>query len=387
MKSMSETTGVDAERAVVRAGAAGVGAARRWIAWRRGISVTLIAAAVPLSLVLATGIGPVPIPAGAIAAIILHHLLPFLRPRQTWSAGDDAIIWLVRFPRVVEGALVGAALAVAGALFQGLLRNPLADPFLLGISSGAALGATLAFAVLGPATLALGLDPTLVARYGLPAMGFVGALVAIACVYSLARVGQRTPVVTLILAGVAVSALLGAAQTLIITQDPDVGRKLGSIFAWLSGGIILADWPQIGVVALLIALGLCAALLLAPVLDTFALGEEGALHLGVRVEQMKLVVVAVAALLVAAAVALSGLVGFVGLFVPHVCRMMLGPRHRLLLPAAALAGSVFIVWADVLARTLISGGEVPLGVISALVGGPFFLWLLRRNGRDYQAAT
>ncbi len=355
-------------------------------AWRRASTVVLLAAAVPLSLVLATDFGPVAIPAGTIAAILVHHLLPFLHLRQTWSAGDDNIIWIVRFPRVAAGALVGASLALAGALFQGLLRNPLADPFLLGISSGAALGATLAFALLGPVTLALGLDPNLIARYGLPALSFAGALAAVACVYGLARVGQRTPVVTLILAGVAVSALLGAAQTLIIMQDPIVGRQLGSIFAWLAGGINAPTWPQIGVVALLCALGLGAALLLAPVLDTFALGEEGALHLGVRVEQMKLVIVAVAALLVAAAVSLSGLVGFVGLFVPHVCRMVLGPRHRVLLPTVALAGSIFIVWADVLARTLITNAEIPLGVISALVGGPFFLWLLRRSGRDYQGA-
>jgi iron complex transport system permease protein len=354
---------------------------------RRVSALALLGVALPVSLVLATGIGPVPIPAGEIAAIIARHLLPFLHIHPTWWAGDDNIIWLLRLPRVIEGALVGAALAVAGALFQGLLRNPLADPYLLGISSGAALGATLAFVALGPLTLAWGLDAATMARYGLPMLAFVGALASVACVYALARVGQRTPVVKLILAGVAVSALLGAAQTLIITQDPAVGHHLGSIFTWLSGGIIAAGWSQIGVVALLILLSLGAALWLAPMLDTFALGEEGALHLGVRVEQMKLVIVALAALLVAAAVSISGLVGFVGLLVPHVMRLTLGPRHRLLLPAAALGGSIFLVWADVLARTLIPSTEIPLGVISALIGGPFFLWLLRRHGAEYQGAA
>jgi iron complex transport system permease protein len=354
---------------------------------RPPLVLALLAVALLLSLVLATGYGTTPIPGGTIAAVILRHLnpLPFIHIRQTWSPNTDAIVWLVRFPAVMESALVGVALSVAGALYQGLLRNPLADPFLLGVSSGAALGGTLAFLVLGPLTLALGLDPVLVAQYGLPALGFAGALASVALVYGLARVGQRTPVVTLILAGVAVSALLGAVQTVIITQDAEVGRQLGSLFSWLSGGIIVAGWPQIAVIAVLVALGLLAALLLAPVLDTFALGEEGALHVGVRVEQMKLVIVAVAALLVAAAVSISGLVGFVGLFIPHMCRLVLGPRHRLLLPAAALAGSIFIIWANVLASSIIPGGIVPLGVISALVGGPFFLGLLRRNGRDYQA--
>ncbi len=356
---------------------------------RAPLVLALLGAALPLSLVLATGYGgTTPIPGGTIMAIIARHLnpFPFIHIHQSWSPNDDAIIWLVRFPGVLESALVGAALSVAGAIYQGLLRNPLADPFLLGVSSGAALGGTLAYLVLGPLTLALGLDPALVAQYGLPALAFVGALASVALVYALARVGQRAPVVTLILAGVAVSAILGAAQTVIITQNAQVGRQLGSLFSWLSGGIIEAGWPQIAVVAALIAFGVAAALLLAPVLDTFALGEEGALHVGVRVEQMKLVLVTIAALLVASAVSISGLVGFVGLFIPHICRLALGPRHRLLLPAAALAGSIFIIWANVLANALIPGGIVPLGVISALVGGPFFLWLLRRNGSTYQPA-
>ena len=347
--------------------------------------MSVLAVALPVSLILASGFGPTHILANNILFITLNHTGLF-HIHRTWAASNDPIVWLVRLPRVVEGALVGAALATAGALFQGLLRNSLADPYLLGISSGAAVGATLAFLILGPATLALGLDPLLVAQYGLPLLAFVGALAAVALVYSLAWVNHRTPVVTLILAGVAVSALLGALQTLIITQNPDVGRRLGSLYAWLSGGIILADWSQISVVGVLILAGLAGALLLAPVLDTFALGEEGAMYLGVRVERMKLIIVAVAALLVAAAVSISGLVGFVGLFVPHVCRLLLGPRHRLLLPAAALVGSIFVIWADVLARTLIHDSELPLGVVTALVGGPFFLWLLRQHGRGYAAA-
>jgi iron complex transport system permease protein len=352
---------------------------------RRTIILILLAAALPVSLVIATDFGPTAIPAQHIAAIILNHTGIF-HFRRTWPQVQENIVWLLRLPAVVESALVGAALATAGALFQGLLRNPLADPYLLGISSGAAVGVTLAYLILAPLTVALGLDPLLVSEYGLPVLAFLGAVAAVACVYLLARVDHRTPVVTLLLAGVAVSALLGALQTLIITQNLDVSRRLGSIYAWLSGGIIGADWPQIVVVGVLIVAGIGASVWLAPVLDTFALGEEGALHLGVRVEQMKLITVAVASLLVAAAVSISGLVGFVGLVVPHLCRLLLGPRHRVLLPAAALAGSVFVIWANVLATALLKNTILPLGVVTALVGGPFFLWLLRQQGNGYGAS-
>jgi iron complex transport system permease protein len=341
---------------------------------RRTLVLGILAIALPLSVVASTTIGPVPIPAGTVFAIILHHLgLPL---PVVWSRAYDNIIWVERLPRVVEGALVGMALATAGALFQGLLRNPLADPYLLGISSGAALGGTVAFWVLGSASLGL-----FVAQYALPGFAFAGALLAVIIVYGLARVGRRTPVVTLILAGVAVSALLSAAQTLIITQNPAVGHRLGSLYAWLSGGIIVFQyWSEIALVGIPILLALVMAFWLAPVVDTFALGEEGALHLGIPVETMKAVIVTTAALLVACAVALSGLVGFVGLFIPHACRLVLGPRHRTLLPAAALLGGTFLLWADVLARVALQSGEVPLGVITALIGGPFFLWLLRQRG-------
>jgi iron complex transport system permease protein len=265
-----------------------------------------------------------------------------------------------------------------------LLRNPLAEPYLLGVSSGAALGAAVAFLVFAPLA-AFGPDAVALAgQYGLPAFAFAGSLLAVACVYILARAGSRTPVVSLILAGVAVSALLGAAQTLLVLRDPTLLIHLGSLYSWLSGGLLASGWGQLGIVTVLVVGGIAVALMLAPLLDAFALGEEGAMHLGVRVERAKLGIVAVAALLVACAVSLSGLVGFVGLFIPHVCRLIVGPRHRLLLPVSALVGSVFLIWADVLARTLVKPAELPLGVITALIGGPFFLWLLRQSGRDYR---
>jgi iron complex transport system permease protein len=282
----------------------------------------------------------------------------------------------IRLPRVLGAALVGAALATAGALFQALLRNPLADPLLLGTSSGAALGATLGFLV--PASVEL-------FGFGVIALlAFGGALAAVALVYGLASRRGQTPVVTLLLAGVAVGALLAACQTLLLTLVPDLGRHIISVYFWLSGGIAVQDWPQVGVIALLVGGSILVAVYLAPTLDAFSLGEEMASHLGVHVERRKLLVVGTASLLVAAAVSISGLVGFVGLVAPHACRLVLGPRHRQLIPASALGGAMFVVVADLLARAVAPPAEVPLGVLTALVGGPFFLALLRRAGQQYR---
>jgi iron complex transport system permease protein len=185
------------------------------------------------------------------------------------------------------------------------------------------------------------------------------------------------------LAGVAVSALLTAAQTLLIVFNNRLSLHLPSLYFWLSGGIDVQAWSQLAIIAGLLAFGVIGALMAAPSLDAFALGEEMALHLGVRVERHKMGIVALAALLVAAAVSISGLIGFVGLVAPHLCRLTLGPRHRLLIPAALLAGAVFVVVADLLARILVAPAQLPLGAVTALVGGPFFLWLLRSAGRRY----
>jgi iron complex transport system permease protein len=348
---------------------------------RQTIFITLCIIALPASLVASLMIGEIPIAPGMILAVLGNHLhITHIEPIQPVYA--DAIVFL-RLPRVLAGALVGAALATAGALFQGLLRNPLADPYLLGISSGAALGTTCAFLL--PSLTFLGI-------YAVPPFAFAGALLAISLVYWLARAGQRTPAVTLILAGVAVSALLSAMQVVLITQNLQLATRLGSLYTWLSGDLVVGNDPLVlPVIAAIIATGIASALTLAPTLDAFALGEEGAAHLGIHVERAKSLIVGVAALLVAAAVGISGIVGFVGLFVPHICRLVVGPRHRILLPTVAIAGSLFLTWADVLARTILpvafhSSGELPLGVITALVGGPFFLWLLRQSGKVYAEA-
>lgn len=360
----------------------GVGNPRRWmpsvgrVSWRSA-ALPVLALALFVALALAAAYGAVSISPLTSAAILLNqthiiHIAP------TWPASDEAILLLYRLPRVVGAALVGAALGVAGVLFQGLLRNPLADPLLLGTSSGAALGATIAFV----------LPPTFTAYwfgFGLIAvLAFAGALVAVGLVYLLATRNHRTPVVTLLLAGVAVSAVLTAAQTMLITLNERLGLRLVSFYRWITGSISVESWTQAQVVAVLVVAGIAAGVLLAPALDAFALGEEMAGHLGLRVERYKLVTVLVAALLVGAAVSISGIVGFVGLVAPHLCRLTLGPRHRLLVPASALAGAIFVVVADLLARILVAPAELPLGVLTALVGGPFFLWLLRAAGTRYR---
>ena len=299
------------------------------------------------------------------------HLFHFV---QFWDSSFETIIWQIRMPTVIGAALVGAALAVAGALFQGMLRNPLADPFLIGTSSGAALGATLAF-VLPVYSFFFPLTPLL---------AFVGAMLTVLFVYALARTDGRTPVVTLLLAGVVMNAVLDALQTLVLTLWPsdNFGRFI-SLFNWLAGGVANEDWPSLAVIAAIVLAGIILSCLLANMLDVFALGEEGAAHLGLHVERAKFFIVILASLLTAAAVSISGLVGFVGLVTPHLVRLLLGPRHRVLLPASALVGAIFLMLADLLARTLVPQTVLPVGVFTALVGAPFFLVLLRSGKREY----
>ena len=343
--------------------------------WRIGVLPGLCLVLATM-IVVAAAVGAVPISPATTAAVLLNatHLVHIPR---IWSPADEVILLQLRLPRVLGAALVGAALAVAGALFQGLLRNPLADPFLLGTSAGAALGASIAFAV--PALFALD-----ILGFGVAALlALAGALLAAAIVYALATRRGETPVVTLLLAGVAVSALLSAAETLVVALQERAGLRILDLYYWLAGAIDVQSWTQLQLLIPVVIVAIVASLLLAPALDAFAAGEEVATYLGLRVERTKLLTAGLAALLVAAAVSISGLVGFVGLVAPHLCRIMLGPRHRILLPAAALTGAIFVVLSDLVARTIVAPSELPLGVVTALIGGPFFLVLLRRAGRGY----
>ena len=335
------------------------------------LGIALLAA-----IFLGTSFGTISISFSDIARILLNATGLFHFARQ-WDPGDELIILQLRLPVVIGAGLVGMALSVAGVLFQGMLRNPLADPYLIGTSSGAALGAAIAFI--------LPYDTIYGAYFPLtPVLAFAGAMLTVLFVYAIARVGGQTPVVTLLLAGVVINAVLVALQTLLLTLSSRIQFGLQGLFSWLSGGIAVITWAPVLVVGALILAGFACALLFSGTLDAFALGEESAAYLGLRVERYKLLIIMVGALLTAAAVSISGLIGFVGLVVPHTMRLLLGPRHRLLLPASALAGATFLILADLLARVVIAPTVLPVGVFTALVGAPFFLFLLRNGKRMYR---
>jgi iron complex transport system permease protein len=338
-----------------------------------GISLTLGGGLI-LSVFLATALGAVNVSLPDIFRMSLNKIALFDFP-ATWRAVDETIIFQIRLPRVVGGALVGAALATAGVLFQGLLRNPLADPYIIGTSAGAALGATIAMIL--PLNLAL-------LGFGLiPLTAFIGALTSVILVYNLARVGGRTPVISMLLTGFVVSALLVAIIAFMMSIGDRLGLNLRSVFSFLMGHISVTNWNQLAVAAPLVIGGIIAARFFAFHLNAFSLGEEGAAYLGIEVERDKMLILSLGSLLTATAVSISGLVGFVGLVMPHAMRLSLGPDHRLLVPASALAGAIFLVITDLLARTILAPGEIPVGIITALIGAPFFLYLLRRSRREY----
>ncbi|RWR20279.1 iron ABC transporter permease [Microbacterium enclense] len=281
----------------------------------------------------------------------------------------EATLWLIRMPRLLMAVLVGATLATAGVVMQGVFRNPLAEPGVIGISSGAAVGAS--------ASIVFGL--TFLGPLTLPVLAFVGGLAATVIVYASARADGRTEVVTLVLTGIAVNAVGGAAIALFTYLGSTQQRE--QIVFWQLGSLNGTRWDDLAVVAPLAVIGITVCLFLAGDLDLLSLGERQAEHLGVRVERLRVAAIVVIALLTCAAVAFCGIIGFVGLVVPHLMRMALGPGHRLLLPASALGGAVLLVVADLLARTAIAGSELPIGMLTALIGGPFFFWLLRRTRR------
>ena len=341
---------------------------------RRLWVLLLLGGGLIFALFLAGAFGAVTIPLPDIVRMMLNKVAVFDFP-STWRAVDETIIFQIRLPRVLGGALIGAALATAGVLFQGLLRNPMADPYIIGTSAGAALGATIAMILpLNLAFLGFGL---------VPVAAFVGALTTVILVYNLARVGGKTPIISMLLAGFVVSALLAAIIAFVMSISDRLGLNLRSVYSFLMGHISVTNWGQLAVIAPLVIGGIIGARFFAFHLNAFSLGEEGAAYLGIEVERDKMLILALGSLLTAAAVSISGLVGFVGLVMPHAVRLSLGPDHRLLLPASALAGAVFVVTADLLARTLLSPLEIPVGVITALIGAPFFLYLLRHSRREY----
>jgi iron complex transport system permease protein len=282
----------------------------------------------------------------------------------------DVIVWQVRLPRVLLAAAVGAALALAGTAYQAVFRNPLADPYLLGAASGAGFGAAAAM-ILAPATIAA-------SGLGVGGAAFLAALATVTAVVTLARRGGRLPIVSLILAGVVLGSSLSAATSFVMLADRE---RTAGVLSWLLGSFAFASWRDLAVLGTIVAVALPAALAGRRAFDLLSVGEDSARLLGLPVEGFKWTVVVLATLLTAAAVAVAGVIGFVGLIVPHAVRLVVGPEHRELVPLAALWGAAFLVLADLTARTVLGPGELPVGVVTALVGGPFFLVLLRR-GRE-----
>ncbi|MFB6124162.1 MAG: vitamin B12 ABC transporter permease BtuC [Haloferacaceae archaeon] len=323
-------------------------------AWLVGLTGLLVA----VVLVSAT-IGPVAIPVRTVAGITLSPL-----PWFATSASDTArtIVLQIRLPRIVLGAIVGFALAAAGTVMQGFFRNPMADPSIVGVSAGAATGAV--------AVILTGIT----VPFGRPAAAFAGALVAAFGVYLIATEGGRTPVATLLLAGVAVQTFLGAVISYMIVQ---AGRQINEAVYWLMGHLHNSTWPKAQAAFVVAVPGVLLLHLFARDLNVLLLGEEDAHALGIDVERTKRVLLVLASLVTAAAVAVSGVIGFVGLVVPHVMRLLVGPDHRLLLPTSSLAGASFLVATDTVARS--GPAEIPVGIVTAAVGAPFFLYLLREQ--------
>jgi iron complex transport system permease protein len=319
-------------------------------------------------LVLGVLLGNVPLDAGQVVLALLQAIPGLQGVGGPVDPTVSVIVMNIRLPRVLLGIMVGAALGVAGCAMQGLLKNPLADPYLFGVSAGAAVGSAAAavtgFFILGALTG--------------PAVAFLGALLATALVYQVSRVGGQLPVEGVLLAGVAVGSLLAAIASAIVFFDPI--RRVNVIF-WLLGSLQSATWTHVAIIAPLVIAGTFALLLFSRPLNAKLLGDEVASSLGVDPKRTTTLVLFLVALLTAAAVAFAGIIGFVGIIVPHTMRLLIGPDHRYLLPASAMFGGVLLAGCDVLARSSVSGIEIPVGILTAFLGAPFFVYLLRRYRR------
>ena len=329
-----------------------------------GVSVVLALVLVVVAL-LALASGPVPVSWAAIWEMMRRRMesTPISTPLET-------IIFELRLPRIILAAGVGAALSMSGAGFQGLLRNPLADPYIVGVSAGSALGAAIG--------IMLHLEGSWLGISIIPLLAFIGAVLAMLAVYFLSVVDNRIPVETFLLAGVVVGSFLWALVSFLLTL---ASQDLPRVVFWLMGSLSERQWPQVGMLLPYLLLGGAILYFLSHPLNLMSMGEESAGHMGVEVEKTKIWVILAASLLAAAAVSVSGLIGFVGLMIPHIARRVVGPDHRILLPAAALAGAAFLVGADTLARVMMAPRELPVGIITALLGAPFFCYLLRQVKR------
>jgi len=339
---------------------------------RPGLALGAAGLALVCALLAGVWVGALPLPPGAVVVTLLDRLVsPLGIAVPGGLEGTQAAVLLeLRLPRVLLAALVGAGLAVSGAAYQGVFRNPLADPYLLGAAAGAGLGATLVIAyspvqVVGPIGI-------------VPLAAFAGALIGVGCAVALGTVAGGSHSATLLLAGVAVAAFLAAAQTLVQQQNTE---DLREVYGWLLGQLGRSQWSDVVVVLPYLGLSCAVLLLCGRALDVLAVGDDEASSLGVHPGRLRLLVILAASLATAAAVAVSGLIGFVGLVVPHVVRLIVGPSARLVLPLSAIAGAALLAYADLAARLL---GEIPVGVVTAVLGAPFFLLILRRARAGYE---
>ncbi len=337
---------------------------QRLMGWSLGLGVLLIGV-----IVVASAVGPVQIVFKDAAAIILDSL--GFDTGVTYSQRDLLVVRDLRLPRVLVGALVGAALAVSGAAMQALFRNPLAEPGIIGVSSGATVGAAAAFYF----------EWIAFSRWALPGAAFVGALVAIGVVYLVASVSGRPSMATLLLVGIGMNAFMGAITSVLVANAPDEQQLRGIVF-WLQGGLEARTWDHVELVVLPILLGCGFITAFGRDLNVMLLGDEQARSSGVNVAQVRVLLLVTASLLAGVAVSVSGIIGFVGLVVPHIVRLLIGPDHRLLVPTSGLLGASFLVAADTIARVAFEPVILRVGVVTALIGGPVFLLLVLRARRE-----
>jgi iron complex transport system permease protein len=331
-----------------------------------GAALLLLAVSITASL----SLGSAGLSFSDVWGIMLHQLPWFDGAEETWTRGEIAIVTEVRLSRVLLAVLTGACLALAGTGFQGVLRNPLADPYTLGVASGSSVGA--AFLILFGLQLAIGI-------WTIPVVAFFTGIVTLLGVIALSRSGGVVQIQTLILSGVIIQSFLGAFVSLMVSMSDGV---VNQILFWIMGSLAMRGWEHVTMLLPFLLMGLVALVAYAGTMNLFVLGERHAAHLGVRVERTKLIVLIASTLLTAAAVSVAGVIGFVGLVVPHIIRLIVGPDYRYIAPLSAVGGGIFLLWADTIARTLLTPKELPLGVVTALLGAPFFAYLLHRRMKE-----
>jgi iron complex transport system permease protein len=326
--------------------------------------LTILALLLLVSAVISMGIGAAPVTPYQVLQVLHTHLLG-----HPVGGTNDLIIWSLRLPRIALAVLVGGGLAVSGVIMQALFHNPLADPYIVGVSSGAAFGAVLA--------VALGMGLSILGMNAVPLCAFLGAVAVTALVYGLSRQRARMPVTTLLLTGIALGSMLQAVTAFLLLQQGH--SELREVMGWLMGSLANSDWRHVGLLLPYVAIVLALSWCWQRELNVLAFGEDTAHQLGIPLERTKLLLLMLASLIAAGAVAMSGVIAFVGLIVPHVMRRLVGPNHRRLLPASFLGGGLLLLWADMLARSVLPGSEIPIGIITSVLGAPFFLYVLYRR--------